>query len=289
MRLGLQLNRFQWAGGPAETARQLAQIGRAAEEGGFSSLWVMDHLFQIGSVGKVDEPMLESYTTLGFLAAQTQRIELGTLVTAVSYRSPGLLVKQVTTLDVLSAGRAWLGLGAGWYEREARGLGLSFPRRTDRFAQLEETLKIARRMFDGNTDPIYGKHFNLAEPLNAPLPLHRPRILVGGGGESRTLRLVARYADACNLFARLPPGDLAWKLEVLRQHCEAEGRDYDAIEKTTLANLNPLRQPADALLRKLEELGRIGFQTVIASFAQVETLRPLELMARDVLPRAAAL
>ncbi|HET6317714.1 MAG TPA: TIGR03560 family F420-dependent LLM class oxidoreductase, partial [Chloroflexota bacterium] len=202
MKLGLQVPRFQWAGGPAEIAPKLAQIARAAEEAGFSSLWVMDHLFQIGSVGNADEPMLESYTTLGFLAAQTQRIELGTLVTAVSYRSPGLLVKQVSTLDVLSGGRAWLGLGAGWYEREARGLGLSFPRRKDRFAQLEETLKIARRMFDGNTDPIYGKQFNLAEPLNAPLPLRRPRILVGGGGELRTLRLVARYADACNLFAR---------------------------------------------------------------------------------------
>jgi alkanesulfonate monooxygenase len=249
----------------------------------------MDHLFQIGSVGTVDEPMLEAYTTLGFVAGQTQRIDLGALVTAASYRSPGLLVKQVSTLDVLSDGRAWLGIGAGWYEREARGLGLSFPRRRDRFEQLEETLKIAHHMFDGNRQPVYGKHFNLAEPLNAPAPLHRPRILIGGGGETKTLRLVARYADACNLFARLPAGELAWKLEVLRQHCDAEQRDYDSVEKTVLTQLNPGRQSADTILKRLGDLGRIGFQTVIASLAQVETLRPLELMARDVLPRAADL
>ncbi|HYW88524.1 MAG TPA: LLM class flavin-dependent oxidoreductase, partial [Chloroflexota bacterium] len=209
--------------------------------------------------------------------------------TAASYRSPGLLIKQVSTLDVVSGGRAWLGIGAGWYEREARGLGLNFPVLKRRFEQLEETLKIARQMFDGDRRPIYGKHFQLAEPLNSPLPLHRPRILIGGGGEKKTLRLVARYADACNLFARVPIGDLAWKLEVLRQHCESEGRDYDTLEKTALAQLNPMRSSPQAILAKLSELARIGFQTVIASFAQVETLQPLELMARDVLPRAAEL
>ncbi len=262
-------------------------IARTAEQAGFSSLWVMDHLFQISSIGKVDEPMLESYTTLGFIAACTQRIELGALVTAASYRSPGVLIKQVSALDVLSGGRAWLGIGAGWYEREARGLGLPFPRLAERFEVLEETLKIAQRMFDGNLEPIYQKHFMLAEPRNSPLPLHRPRILIGGGGETKTLRLVARYADACNLFARLPAGDLSWKLEVLRQHCEAEGRDYDTIEKTALTQLSPGRQSAEMILQRLGDLARIGFQTVIASFAHVETLQPLELMARDVLPRAA--
>jgi F420-dependent oxidoreductase-like protein len=289
MKIGLQIPRFHWPGGPADIALKLADIARTADEAGFSSLWVMDHLFQISSIGKVDEPMLESYTTLAFLAGQTQRIELGSMVTAAGYRSPGLLIKQVSTLDVMSGGRAWLGIGAGWYEREARGLGLNFPVLKRRFEQLEETLKIARQMFDGDRRPIYGKHFHLAEPLNSPLPLHRPRILIGGGGEKKTLRLVARYADACNLFARLPIGDLAWKLEVLRQHCESEGRDYDTLEKTALAQLNPLRSSPQAILAKLSELARIGFQTVIASFAQVETLQPLELMARDVLPRAAEL
>jgi F420-dependent oxidoreductase-like protein len=289
MKIGLQIPRFHWPGGPADIAPKLAQIARTADEAGFSSLWVMDHLFQISSIGKVDEPMLESYTTLAFLAGQTRRIELGAMVTAAGYRSPGLLVKQVSTLDVLSGGRAWLGIGAGWYEREARGLGLNFPVLKRRFEQLEETLKIARHMFDGDRQPIYGKHFHLAEPLNSPLPLRRPRILIGGAGEKKTLRLVARYADACNLFARLPIGDLAWKLEVLRQHCESEARDYDTVEKTALAQLNPLRSSPQAILDKLAELARIGFQTVIASFAQVETLQPLELMARDVLPRAAEL
>ena len=289
MKIGLQIPRFHWPGGPADIAPKLAHIARTADEAGFSSLWVMDHLFQISSIGKVDEPMLESYTTLAFLAGQTQRIELGSMVTAAGYRSPGLLIKQVSTLDVLSGGRAWLGIGAGWYEREARGLGLNFPVLKRRFEQLEETLKIARQMFDGDRRPIYGKHFQLAEPLNSPLPLHRPRILIGGGGEKKTLRLVARYADACNLFARVPIGDLAWKLEVLRQHCESEGRDYDTLEKTALAQLNPMRSSPQAILAKLSELARIGFQTVIASFAQVETLQPLELMARDVLPRAAEL
>ena len=289
MKIGLQIPRFHWPGGPADIAPKLAHIARTADEAGFSSLWVMDHLFQISSIGKVDEPMLESYTTLAFLAGQTQRIELGSMVTAASYRSPGLLIKQVSTLDVVSGGRAWLGIGAGWYEREARGLGLNFPVLKRRFEQLEETLKIARQMFDGDRRPIYGKHFQLAEPLNSPLPLHRPRILIGGGGEKKTLRLVARYADACNLFARVPSGDLAWKLEVLRQHCESEGRDYDTLEKTALAQLNPMRSSPQAILAKLSELARIGFQTVIASFAQVETLQPLELMARDVLPRAAEL
>src|SRR4051812_43727374 len=279
MKLGLQIPRFHWTGGPAEIRSRLQEVARAAEDAGFSSLWVMDHLFQIRSMGQVDEEMLESFTTLGFLAASTSRIDLGTLVTAASYRSPGLLIKQVSTLDVLSSGRAWLGIGAGWYEREARGLGLSFPRLKERFEHLEDTLKIARQMFDGNTQPIYGKHSSLAEPLTSPPPLHRPGILIGGGGETKTLRLVARYADACNLFARLPPGDLAWKLEVLRQHCEAEQRDYDSLEKTALAQLNPVRQSAETTLKKLAELGRIGFQTVIASFAQVETLQPLELMA----------
>src|SRR5215472_2370949 len=235
MKIGLQIPRFHWAGGPADIAPKLAHIARTADEAGFSSLWVMDHLFQISSIGKVDEPMLESYTTLAFLAGQTQRIELGSMVTAAGYRSPGLLIKQVSTLDVVSGGRAWLGIGAGWYEREARGLGLNFPVLKRRFEQLEETLKIARQMFDGDRRPIYGKHFQLAEPLNSPLPLHRPR----------------------NLFARVPSGDLAWKLEVLRQHCESEGRDYDTLEKTALAQLNPMRSSPQAILAKLSELARI--------------------------------
>ncbi len=286
MKLGIQIPRFKWEG---EVGPKLGEIARAAEDAGFSSLWLMDHLFQIRSMGSPDDPMLEAYTTLGYVAACTRRIELGTMVSAAPYRPPGLLLKQVSTLDALSGGRAWLGIGAGWYEREARGLGLPFPRLKTRFEQLEETLRIARQMFDGNREPFYGKHFQLAEPINEPRPPRRPRILIGGGGETKTLRLVARHADACNLFARLPAGDLSWKLEVLRQHCETEGRDYTAVEKTALTDLNPGRQSADAILKRLDGLARIGFDTVIASIARVETLQPLELMARDVLPRAADL
>jgi F420-dependent oxidoreductase-like protein len=289
VRLGLQLPRFHWDGGPAGIRAQLKAIAQAAEAAGFDSLWVMDHLFQIGSLGKVDEEMLESYTALGFLAACTERIELGTLVTAVSYRQPGVLVKQVTTLDVLSGGRMWLGIGAGWYEREARGLGLSFPITRTRFEQLEETLKIAQHMWRGDTRPIYGKHFMLAEPICAPLPLRRPRVLIGGGGEHKTLRLVARYADACNFFARLPAWQLQHKLEVLRGHCETEGRAYADIEKTVLMDLNPLRKSGQQILDELGAFRALGFDTAIASLKQVETLRPLEILGRDVIPQVRAL
>src|SRR5579864_7619574 len=195
MRIGLQIPRFHWSGGAPALADKLAAIARTADDAGFASIWLMDHLFQIRSVGNVEEEMLQAYTTLGFLAAHTRRARLGTMVSGVHYRHPGVLVKQVTTLDVLSGGRAWLGVGAGWYERESRGLGVPFPSLGERFGRLEETLKIAHAMWRGETSPIYGHHFQLAEPLLSPRPISQPHppILVGGGGERKTLRLVARY------------------------------------------------------------------------------------------------
>src|SRR5947209_988979 len=231
MKLGLQIPRFRWPGGPPQLASTLAAVARAADDAGYASIWLMDHFFQISSIGKVDEPMLEAYTTLGFLAAHTRRARLGTLVTGVHYRHPAVLIKQVTTLDVLSGGRAWLGIGAGWYERESRGLGVPFPPLGERFARLEETLQIAHGMWRGDTSPIYGRHFQLAEPINAPPPVSQPHppILIGGGGERKTLRLVARYADACNLFTRYGQRDLTRKLGVLRGYCEEAGRSFDEI------------------------------------------------------------
>jgi F420-dependent oxidoreductase-like protein len=288
MKLGLQLSRFRWPGGPPQLPTILASIAREAEAAGFTSIWLMDHFFQIGSVGKAEEEMLEAYTTLGFLAAHTRRVRLGTLVSGAHHRFPGVLVKQVTTLDVLSEGRANLGIGAGWYERESKGLGIPFPPLNERFARLEETLKIAHQMWRGDTTPFYGKHFRLAEPINSPQALTRPHppILIGGGGERRTLRLVARYADACNLFARLPVYELARKLEKLRDYCDEAGRPWESIEKTALANWNLSRQSSEKILDRVRELRELEFDTVIASINGIETLKPFEILVRDVIPEA---
>jgi F420-dependent oxidoreductase-like protein len=288
VRLGLQISRFRWPGGPPQIASTLARMARAADDAGYASIWLMDHFFQIASIARPEEEMLEAYTTLGFLAAHTSRARLGTLVTGVHYRHPGVLVKQVTTLDVLSEGRAWLGIGAGWYERESKGLGVPFPPLKERFERLDETLKIAHHLFRGDRTPLVGKHFQLAEPLNSPPPLSQPHppILVGGGGERKTLRLVARYADACNFFARLPTYDLARKLVKLRGYCEEEGRSFEAIDKTVLTQWNPGRKSAQEILDQLGELRGLGFDTVIASLTGVETLKPIEILARDVFPQA---
>src|SRR3972149_4113442 len=203
MKLGLQIVRFDWPGSPVTIRTHLADIAGAAEDAGFSSLWVMDHFFQIPWIGAADEPMLEAYTTLGFLAAVTRRVQWGVPAAGIVYRQPGILTKTATTLDVLSGGRSYFGIGAAWYEREARGLGVPFPPLRLRFGQLEETLQILQSMWGGKTSAYDGEHLHLAEPLSQPAPLARPHpsILIGGGGEEKTLRLVARYADAWNLFA----------------------------------------------------------------------------------------
>jgi F420-dependent oxidoreductase-like protein len=234
MRIGLQVPSFTFPGGPEQIGPTFARIAKEADQGGLHSLWVMDHFFQINMVGPADDPMLEGYTSLGFLAGQTSRMDLGLMVTGVTYRHPGILVKTVTTLDVLSGGRAWLGIGAAWNDEESRGLGVRFPPTAERFERLEETLRIAHRMWEGDESAFEGEHYALERPLNSPPALRRPHppVLIGGGGEKKTLRFVARYADACNLF----DGDeLPHKLDVLREHCEREGRDYAEIEKTSLS------------------------------------------------------
>lgn len=228
---------FTFPGGSPEIARTLERVLQRADEIGIHSFWPMDHFFQIPIVGEPDEPMLEGYATAAWAAGRTRSLQLGTLVSGVHYRHPGLLVKLVTTLDVLSGGRAWLGVGAAWNEVESRGLGVPFPPLAERFERLEETLRIARQMFAGDPQPFMGKHYQLDNPLNVPGPVRRPPILIGGMGERKTLRLVAEYGDACNLFEQPGPGGLEHKLAVLRQHCDNIGRSYDEITKTTTGML----------------------------------------------------
>ena len=293
MKLGLQIPYFTWPGGAPELRPKLGEIVRTAEGAGYDSIWVMDHHFQIPMVGPAELDMLEAYTTLGFIAGQTSRVGLGTLITGVTYRHPGILVKQVTTLDVLSGGRAWLGIGAAWFEREHLGLGVPFPPLKERFERLEEALQIANQMWsDDNSGPFEGKHYQLAETINVPQALSkpRPRIMVGGGGEKKTLRLVAKYADACNIPA-MDPGEVRRKLDILRQHCEREGRNYDDIEKTviTVMNVGPDGSQSGQLIEQLGRLSEAGVQTAIGALIGVENIKPIEIMGRDVIPQAARL
>jgi len=285
MKIGLQVPDFTWPGGPAELGSTLATIARTADEAGFADLAVMDHFFQIGAVGPTENDMLEAYTTLGFLAAHTTRVELLAWVSAVVYREPGLLAKCVTTLDVLSQGRAWLGIGAAWNEEEARGLGLPFPPTAERFERLEEALQIFLQMCSRDEGPYHGKHYTLERTLNSPQPLRRPHppILIGGSGEKKTLRLVAQYAQACNLF---PGPDIARKLDVLREHCAAVGRDYDEIEKTIQFRFNPgpNGEHVDEMLTELKRSAELGIVHAEGVVADAASIRPLELMGERVIP-----
>ncbi len=262
MRLAIHYPNFTLPGGPAALGPTLAATAREAEAAGCSQFTLMDHWFQMEARGLASEPMLEGYTSLGFLAAHTSRMTLGLLVTGVTYRHPGLLVKIVTTLDVVSGGRAMLGLGAAWYEREHLALGVPFPPVAERFERLEETLQIAQQMWSEDDGPFHGVHYDLAETICSPPPIQqpRPRIMIGGGGEQKTLRLVARYADACNLFA-METSVVAHKLEVLRQHCAAEGRDYSTIEKTLLGAVQPGETP-EAFVERMQPYAALGIDLV---------------------------
>ena len=287
MKLGLHVPDFSWPGGPPMLGTDLATVAGAGEDAGFDRISVMDHVWQISVMGPPEHEMLEAYTTLGFLAAHTSRVKLLTLVTGVVYREPGLLAKIVTTLDVLSGGRAMLGIGAAWNEEEARGLGLLFPPLAERFERLEDALQICLQMWSGKDEPFHGKHYDLGRTLNSPQALSRPHppILIGGSGEKKTLRLVAKYAQACNLF---PGPDIAHKLDVLREHCEREGRDYDEIEKTVLYNFDV----SDGPERIVDDLGRLadmGFQVAHGKVTDVYRIAPLEVIGTDVIPAIANL
>jgi F420-dependent oxidoreductase-like protein len=296
MKLGLQVAEFNWPGTPGNTGARLAEIGRAADDAGFASLWVMDHFFQMDmpQMGlKPEEPMFDGYSALAYVAAVTNNVRLGTLVTGVNYRHPGHLIKIVTGLDVLSGGRAWLGIGAGWYEREARGLGFPFPPLAERFERLEETLQLAHQMWRDDVTPFAGKHYHLAEPMNHPQPLSKPHppILIGGSGEKKTLRLVAQYADACNLFAYAGPEELQRKLDVLKGHCDAVGRDYDEIERTVLTtvNLGPGGMAPSDFVQQCRVWAAIGIQHVIFNMPNTHEIIPIETIGRAVLPEVAEL
>jgi F420-dependent oxidoreductase-like protein len=284
VKLGLHYWNYSTPADPAAIAPTLAQTAQVAEQGGVSSFTVMDHFFQMEHRGTADEPMLEGYTTLGYLAAKTERMALGLLVTGVMYRYPGLLAKIVTTLDVLSDGRARLGIGASWYEREQHGLGVPVVPVAERFERLQETLQICLQMWSDNNGPFHGRHYQLAETLCVPAPLSRPRppIMIGGGGEKKTLRLAARYGDACNVFGT-SPADVAHKLDVLRAHCATEGTDYAAIEKTVLV-LRPVLEETDAFLADAEQYAALG----VSELQVMPDRHPVvfaEQLAQRVLPR----
>lgn len=286
MKIGIQVPSFNYEGSPASIRPRLKDIAQFVDAYGFYSLWTMDHFFQMEMIGGPDQEMLEGYSTLSYFAALTERVKLGTLVTGVIYRHPGILLKTVTTLDTLSGGRAYLGIGAAWYEGEARGLGVPYPDTSARFEMLEETLQIAHLAWgSAHPGPFNGKHYQLSGPLMNPMPIAQPHppIMIGGGGEKKTLRLVAQYANACNLFVFAGHEALQKKLDVLKAHCDDLGRDYASIEKTALGTISPQMTSADiiTLCKSMEDL---GFSHLIFNLPDVEKLTRLEQVAREVLP-----
>ena len=298
MKIGLQISSFTWPGGAAAIGPTLGRVVRQADDHGFDSIWVMDHFFQIRSLGDPEDPMLEGMTALGFMAAHSQRARLGLLVGGIHYRNPALWVKATTTLDVLSGGRAWLGIGAAWNQAESEALGFPFPPMADRFEMLEEALQFAHGMFSGEHGsgaPFEGRHHRATRMLNGPQSISRPRppIMVGGGGERKTLRLVARYGDACNVFGG--PETIHHKFEVLRRHCEAIGRDPEEIERSTLISVKISKDGAAgtsspaAIVDRIADLSDAGAQHVIMAVRDVWDPERLDLLASDVLPAIRAL
>lgn len=286
MKLGIHFANHTLPGGAPSLAETLAKAAESADDAGCSWVTLMDHWLQMEQLATAQDPMLEGYTSLGFLAARTSRVRLGLLVTGVTYRNPALLAKTVTTLDVLSGGRAMLGIGAAWYEREHRAYGVTFPPVAERFELLEETLQIVRQMWSDDEGPYNGRHYQLAETICSPRPLQQPHppILIGGSGEKKTLRLVAKYGDACNLFATTPD-EVAHKLRVLAEHCEREGRDIAEIEKTILGG-DPFADP-DGFLAEMEQYARLGVDHVQVMPGTPGPVEYIETIGRTVIPRLA--
>ncbi len=291
MRIGLQIPNFTWPDGASQLAKKLADIVRTAEESGFYSLWVMDHFFQIGMIGPPEMDMLEGYSTLAYIAALTKKAKLGTLVTGVVYRYPGILVKTVTTLDVLSGGRAYLGIGAAWNDRESLGLGVPFPPTKERFERLEETLQIAKQMWSDNNGEYKGTHYQLAETLCVPQALTKPHppIMVGGMGENKTMRLVAQYADACNMFPGAGLEVVRQRFDTIKQNCDAIGRDYNSIERTgtDTAFLAAGQMTVKDILDKCRQYADVGIQHMIFNMTNVHEITPLEIFGKEIIPAVA--
>ncbi len=284
MKLALHFPNFSYPGEPQTLAGIISETAKTADAGGFETMTLMDHWFQMEMRAPATDPMLEGYTTLGFIAGQTQRLKLGLLVTGVTYRYPGLLAKIVATLDVLSEGRAFLGIGAAWYEKEHLALGVPYPPISQRFEMLEEAIQVCNQMWGDDEGPYRGQHYQLAETICRPRPIQSPRppILIGGGGERKTLKLVAQYADACNLF---DIGDgLADKLAILDRHCEEQGRDPKSVQRTALSAGNPL-DDVDGFLRKMESWSKLGISQVWVSPPDLDPVRFVSRMVDEVVPR----
>ncbi|MDH4334512.1 MAG: LLM class F420-dependent oxidoreductase [Chloroflexota bacterium] len=288
MKFGLQISSFTWPGGSEAIGPTLARVTRAADDAGFDSIWVMDHFFQIRGVGPPEAPMLEGMTALGFMAANSDRARLGLMVGGIHYRQPGLWIKATTTLDILSGGRAWFGIGAAWNEEESAGLGFPMPPLRERFEMLEECLQMAHAMWSGGSgsgEAHSGKHFAASRLLNSPQAISRPRIpiMIGGGGERKTLRLVAQYGDACNVFG--DAARIAHKYAVLREHCERLGRPYEEIERSTLQSVDLDAQSPDQVVERFGTLKEAGAQHILFSVRGVNDVSKLERIGAEVLPQ----
>ncbi len=294
MDIGLQIPSFKYPGGAAAIRPKLKEIVTTAEDAGFHSFWVMDHYYQIkGLFGEeYTDPMLESYTTLGYLAGLTERAYLGALVTGVIYRHPSVLMKMVNTLDIVSGGRAYLGIGAGWYEDEARGFGIPYPSTSERFELLEDNLRLAKALWAGDETSFEGTHLSAPAITNNPRPLSQPhpRIMIGGTGPKKTLRMVAQYADACNIGDWVGTQNMQTALDTLKAHCEDLGRDYDTVEKTTLGTVHLSgKDTVDGVIRRIQDLSAMGFSHAIFNMPDVYKIEPLVTFAREIIPAVAGL
>jgi len=294
MYVGLQIPSFKYPGGTAAIRPKLKEIVTTAEDAGFHSLWVMDHFYQIkGLFGEAyTDPMMECFTALGYVAALTEKPLVGVLVSGVIYRYPSVLMKMVNTLDILSGGRAYFGIGAAWYEDEAKGFGVPYPSTSERFEQLEDNLKLALALWASDEASFEGKHFSAPAITNNPRPLStpHPRIMIGGTGPTKTLRMVAQYADACNIGERGGLENIQRSLDTLKGHCERLGRDYDTIEKTSLGTVHLSGDDTvDSVMRRLKDLAALGFTHAIFNMPDVYTITPLETFANKIIPAAAEL